>query len=192
MRDLRPALVAVLVFTLLLGLAYPLAMTGTSQVLFGGAADGSVVERDGRPVGSSLIGQDFSADLSLFQSRPSATEYSAEATFFNNLGPNQQDLADLLRENVETYVAREGRYTRGLAAARVPSDAATTSASGIDPHISRENANIQANRVARERGLDLERVRALIDEHGSRPLLGLGEQESINVLELNLALEATR
>lgn len=204
MRELRSAALAVITFTVLLGLAYPLLMTGVSQVIFGGRADGSMVEVDGKVVGSKLIGQDFSretgeedadgnavlaADLRYFQSRPSATGYSPSATFFNNQGPNQQDLADQLKGYVDAYLERERPFTPGLTAAVVPSDAATTSASGVDPHVSEGNARIQANRVAHERGLDRGRVLALIDDNAARPLFGLAGEKSINVLELNLALD---
>jgi K+-transporting ATPase ATPase C chain len=189
MRELRIAAVAAVVLTVLLGLAYPLAMTGAAQVLFSNKADGSVIERDGKAVGSRLIGQDFSDDPSLFQSRPSVTEYSPNASFFNNQGPNQQALADQLKGYVDDYLERERPYTPGLEAADIPADAVTTSASGVDPAISDDNARIQANRVAEERDLPLERVLELIDDYASRPLFGLGGPKSINVLELNLALE---
>jgi K+-transporting ATPase ATPase C chain len=189
LRELRIAAVAAVVLTVLLGLAYPLVMTGTAQVLFGSQADGSVIERDGRAVGSRLIGQDFSDDRSLFQSRPSVTEYSPSATFFNNQGPNQRDLAEQLQGYVDEYLERERTYTPNLTAAGIPADAVTTSASGVDPHISEDNARIQANRVAAERDLPLQGVLELIDDHSSRPLLGLAGPKSINVLELNLALE---
>jgi K+-transporting ATPase ATPase C chain len=209
MRELRAAAVILVAISLALGLAYPLAMTGVGQVVFGGAADGSLVKRDGKVVGSKLIGQDFSRDtgrkddedepilepdLTYFQSRPSATGYSASATFFNNLGPNQQDLADALKANVKTYLDRERPTTPGLRAGGIPSDAVTTSASGVDPAISEANARIQANRVAQRRGLKRARVLALVDDHTSHPLLGLGGEGSVNVLELNLALdrESTR
>ncbi len=209
MRELRAAAIILVAISLALGLAYPLAMTGIGQVVFGGAADGSIVKRDGKAVGSKLIGQDFSRDtgrkddegepilepdLNYFQSRPSATGYSASATFFNNLGPNQQDLADALKANVKTYLDRERPTTPTLRAATIPSDAVTTSASGVDPDISEDNARIQANRVAERRGLDRARVLQLVDDHTSHPLLGLGGEGSVNVLELNLALdrESTR
>ena len=189
LRELKTAALTVLVLTVALGIAYPLVMTGLSQVAFPGRADGSMIERDGKLVGSRLIGQDFSKDAGYFQSRPSATGYAPAATFFNNQGPNQQDLADQLKGFVADYLERERPYTPGLTAARVPSDAATTSASGVDPHISAANARIQANRVAARRGLDRARVLELVDEHASRPLFGLGGEQSINVLELNLALD---
>jgi potassium-transporting ATPase KdpC subunit len=189
MRELRTAAIAVVTFTVVLGLAFPLLMTGLGQVAFPAEADGSMVERDGVAVGSRLIGQSFARHPGYFQSRPSATGYSPAATFFNNQGPNQRDLADQLKGYVKTYLRREGPYTPGLTAARIPADAATTSASGVDPDISEANALIQANRVAERRGLPLARVRALVDAHASRPLLGLAGDTSINVLELNLALE---
>jgi K+-transporting ATPase ATPase C chain len=190
LRELRIAAVAAVALTVVLGLAYPLAMTGAAQVLFPNKADGSVIERDGKAVGSRLIGQDFSHDPSLFQSRPSVTGYSPNASFFNNQGPNQQALADQLEGYVDQYLERERPYTPGLEAADIPADAVTTSASGVDPHISEDNARIQANRVAKQRDLPLERVLELIDDNSSRPLFGLGGPKSINVLELNLALEA--
>jgi K+-transporting ATPase ATPase C chain len=189
MRELKTAAIAVIAFTVVLGLAYPLAMTGIAQVVFPGRADGSMIERDSEIVGSKLIGQDYSKDPSYFQSRPSVTGYAPAATFFNNQGPNQQDLADQLKGYVDAYLERERPYTPGLTAADIPSDAATTSASGVDPHISENNALIQANRVAEERGLPLDRVKDLIDDHASRPLFGLAGEKSINVLELNLALD---
>jgi K+-transporting ATPase ATPase C chain len=192
MRELRTAAIAAVVITLALGLIYPLAMTGVAQVVFPGKSDGSIVERDGKPVGSRLIGQDFSKDPSLFQSRPSATTYNPSGTFFNNQGPNQKDLADQMKGFVADYLKREKPFTPGLTAAGIPPDAVTTSASGVDPQISDANARIQANRVARRRGLPLARVMQLVDEHSSRPLLGLGGPRSVNVLELNLALEAQR
>jgi potassium-transporting ATPase KdpC subunit len=189
MKELKAAAIAVIVFTVVLGLAYPLAMTGISQVVFPGRADGSMIERDGKVVGSKLIGQDFSKDDSYFQSRPSATGYAPAATFFNNQGPNQQELADQLKGYVRAYLKREKPYTPSLTAADIPSDAVTSSASGVDPQISEDNARIQANRVAQERGLDKARVLQLIDDNASRPLFGLAGEKSINVLELNLDLD---
>jgi potassium-transporting ATPase KdpC subunit len=190
MRELRTAAVAALVMTLVLGLAYPLAMTGAAHVLFPGASGGSLLERDGKPVGSRLIGQDFSRRLGDFQSRPSVTGYNPSGTFFNNQGPNQRALAAQLRRLVSAYLEREKPYTPGLSAAQIPPDAVTTSASGVDPQISEANARIQANRVARRRGLPLSRVLAIVRDHAGRPLFGLGGPRSVNVLEVNLALDA--
>jgi potassium-transporting ATPase KdpC subunit len=189
MRELRTAAIAVAVMTLVLGLAYPLAMTGAAQVLFPGSSDGSLVKRDGKTVGSKLIGQDFSKNKGYFQSRPSVTDYNPSGTFFNNQGPNQKDLADQLKGFVDDYLKRERPYTPNLTAAQIPPDAVTTSASGVDPQISEANARIQANRVAKERGVSIQRVMQIVDDHTSRPLFGLGGPKSINVLEVNLALD---
>jgi K+-transporting ATPase ATPase C chain len=189
MRELRTAVVAVIALTVLLGLAYPFAMTGATQLLFPGRADGSMVRVDGRIVGSRLIGQDFSKHPEYFQSRPSVTDYAPAATSFNNQGPNQAELAAQLQANVRSYLRREEPFTPRLTAARIPSDAVTSSASGVDPDISEANARIQANRVAKQRRLPLSHVLAVIDDHASRPLLGLAGDKSVNVLELNLALD---
>jgi potassium-transporting ATPase KdpC subunit len=178
MRELRTAVIAAVALTLVLGLAYPLAMTGVAQVVWPDKADGD----------PTLVAKDYSDDPSLFQSRPSVTEYAADATFFNNQGPNQRALADQLRGYMRDYLRRERPFTPGLRAADVPPDAVTTSASGIDPHISYDNARIQANRVAEERGMALDDVLALVDDATSRPLLGLGGPKSVNVVELNEAL----
>jgi K+-transporting ATPase ATPase C chain len=182
MRELRIAVIAAVVLTLVFGLAYPLAMTGAAQVLFPGKADGE----------QTLIGRDYSKDDSLFQSRPSVTGYAAGATFFNNQGPNQKALAEQLKGYLAAYLKRERPFTPGLEAAGVPPDAVTTSASGVDPQISARNARIQANRVASKRRLPLGRVLALVDDATSRPLLGLGGPKSVNVVKLNAALEAQR
>ena len=182
MRELRNAVIAAVALTVILGLAYPLAMTGVAQVVLPDKADGD----------ATLVAQDYSDDPSMFQARPSVTEYAPDATFFNNQGPNQQALADQLSGYVEDYLERERPYTPGLEAGDIPPDAVTTSASGIDPHISFENAEIQANRVAEERGLPRVRVLDLIVDHSSRPLLGIAGEESINVVELNQALEDQR
>ena len=187
-RDITTAAIFLLLATVVLGLAYPLATTGVAQLLFPGAADGSRVEVDGRTVGSELIGQDFSGRPAYFQSRPSATEYSADVTYFNNLGPNSRELSDFFAAQLDRYLAREGRYDRGLTAADVPVDAVTTSASGVDPQISLANARFQAHRVAAVRGLSLDRVLELVDDNTEGRFLVFGEP-GVNVLELNLALD---
>ncbi len=153
-RDLLTSLLAVVVLTVALGLAYPLAITGIAQVAFPGSADGSQVSLDGRVVGSELIGQEFKGKA-YFHSRPSATEYSGDVTFFGNAGPNSAELRDAIRENLAAYVKLEKPYDRSLTRARVPVDAVTESASGVDPHISEANARIQAHRIAAVRGLPL-------------------------------------
>jgi len=180
---------AIVVITLVFGLVYPLFTTGVAQVLWPNKADGSQVERDGRVVGSRLIGQEFHGPR-YFHSRPSVTDYSANVTYFNNLGPNDKELSDLFKENVAAYLARERPYNPGLRRGAVPPDAVQTAASGVDPHISQANARIQARRVAEERGLSLQRVLPLVDEHTDGRALGLLGEPGVNVLELNLALDA--
>jgi len=209
-RDLLPSVLAIVVLTLMFGVAYPLATTGVAQVLFPNKADGSQIERDGKVVGSGLIGQDFSkpvldengkpkedadgnpvleADTRYFQSRPSATGYSANVTYFNNLGPNSKDLRDMFVANLAAYVKRERPYDPGLKPSGVPVDAVTTSGSGVDPHISQANARIQARRVAKVRGLSLDRVLQLVDDNTDRRALGVLGEPGVNVLKLNLALD---
>jgi potassium-transporting ATPase KdpC subunit len=189
-RDLISSALALLVLTLLLGVAYPLATTGVSQVLWPNKADGSQVERDGKTVGSRLIGQDFEGRPRYFQSRPSATDYSANVTYFNNLGPNNAELRDQFAANLAAYVERERPYDPGLQRSDVPPDAVQTSASGVDPHISPDNAEIQARRVAEERGIDLDRVLELVEESTDGRGLGVFGEPGVNVLDLNLALDA--
>jgi potassium-transporting ATPase KdpC subunit len=184
-RDLTTSLLAIVVMTLVLGLAYPLLTTGAAQVLFPGKADGSRIERNGKVVGSSLIAQDFGKARDLFHPRPSQTSYNPAGTAFNNLGPNSRDLARQLRKNRAAYI-REERLRPGE---RVPVDAVTASASGVDPHISMANARIQARRVAAARGMPLQRVLDLVDEHTDGRGLGVLGEPGVNVLELNLALE---
>jgi K+-transporting ATPase ATPase C chain len=188
-KDLIAATIAIVLFTLLLGVAYPLLTTGVSQVLFPNAASGSKVEVDGDVVGSKLIGQDFRGLPRYFQGRPSVTEYSADVTYFNNLGPNSKELSEFFAEELKAYLARERRYDPGLTAAEVPVDAVTTSASGVDPHISEANARIQARRVAAVRHLPLARVLDLIGAHTDGRTLGLFGEPAVNVLQLNLALD---
>ena len=165
---MRAAAVMLLVCTLVLGLAYPLAMTGAAQLAYPSKADGA----------ARLIARPQPRDR--FQPRPSATGYGLRPTSFNNLGPNQRKLAVQLRKAVRGYLARERPYTPGLTAARIPADAVTSSASGVDPDISPANALIQARRVAKLRGLPLARVQALVREHVSHG--------AVNVNDLNGAL----
>ena len=209
-KDIVGSLVAIVLLTVGFGLVYPLVMTGVAQVTFRDRANGSQVERDGRVVGSSLIGQDFrqpvldangqpqmdeegepvlEADPNWFQSRPSQSGYSANVTFFSNLGPNQKDLADEVKANLDAYLALERPHMPGLTAAGVPVDAVTTSASGVDPHISVANARIQANRIAAVRSAPLERVLTLVRQHTDGRALGLLGEPGVNVLGLNLALD---
>jgi len=174
---MRPV-IAVLLITAVFGFAYPLVMTGAAQVLWPHKADGD----------PTLIAKAYPD--SLFQARPSATGYATDPTAFNNQGPNQRALADQLKGYLRDYLKRERPFTPGLTARRVPPDAVTNSASGVDPQISFANARIQANRVAEKRGLPLSRVMAEVDDATSRPLFGLGGPKSVNVVKLNDALEA--
>jgi potassium-transporting ATPase KdpC subunit len=188
-RELTTSILAVVVFTVLLGLLYPFAVWGIGQVAFSGKADGSQIHMDGRVIGSTLIGQDFSKHPEYFQSRPSATGYSASATYFANRGPNQASTVAFYRTELARYVARERRYVPGLTAAQIPVDAVTASASGVDPHISTANALIQAHRIAAVRRLPLDRVHRLIDDHTDGRFAGLLGEPGVNVVELNIALD---
>lgn len=209
-KDVLTSLLAVAVFIVLLGLAYPLAVTGVSQLTMRDQANGSLVERDGRTVGSRLIAQDFRrpaldadgkpkvdadgepvlvADERYFQPRPSATGYAADATGFSNLGPNGVDTRDAIRGRIDEYLALERRFVPTLDAGRIPVDAATSSGSNVDPQISVANARIQAHRIAAVRGLPLDRVNRLVDDHTSGRALGVLGEPSVEVLSLNLALD---
>ncbi len=189
-NDLRAALVAIVVFTAVLGLGYPLLVTGVAQVAFPHAADGSLIHDEaGRVVGSRLLARDFGGDPGAFQSRPSQSDYSATATFFSNYGPNGADTRAAIAAAARAYLRRERPYVPTLTRAAIPSDAVQTSASGVDPHIGVANARIQAHRVAARRSLPLARVRELIDAHTDGRGLGLFGEPGVNVLELNLALD---
>jgi K+-transporting ATPase ATPase C chain len=189
-RTFVRSIVAVLVLTLVFGLIYPIAFTGLAQVAFADKANGSLVERDGKVVGSSLAAQAFTKPQ-YFHPRPSATapEYNAAATTFANLGPTNPDLAKAVQERAEAILKLEGPYNPGLQIGDIPVDAVTTSGSGIDPHISPANADLQAARIAKVRGLTPERVQELIDDHTDGRWLGLFGEPGVTVLELNLALD---
>jgi K+-transporting ATPase ATPase C chain len=187
-RDITNSVLALVLLTLVLGVAYPLVTTGVAQVLFPGKADGSQIERDGRTVGSRLIAQDFGKAREFFHPRPSQTGYNGAGTGFSNLGPNSKELSDRLAKNRAAYMRQE-QLRPGEEA---PVDAVTGSASGVDPHISKENARIQARRVAAARGMPLEQVLGLVDEHTDGRGLGVLGEPGVNVLELNLALEDAR
>jgi K+-transporting ATPase ATPase C chain len=189
-RDLPTALIAVVAMTIVFGLAYPLAITGIAQVVFPGQANGSKVSFEGRTVGSKLIGQEFKGNA-YFHSRPSATEYSGDVTFFGNAGPNSAELRDAIRENIDAYVKLEKPYDHSLTRDQVPVDAVTESASGVDPQISEANARIQAHRIAAVRHLSLDEVEALISTHTDGRSLGVLGEPGVNVLQLNIALEET-
>jgi K+-transporting ATPase ATPase C chain len=185
---LRTAILMVVVLTILLGIIYPLVMTGIAQVLFPSQANGSLVrDTSGNVIGSALLGQNFTQPQ-YFHPRPSAAGsdgYDATASGGSNLGPTNQKLIDAVKDRTDAY-----RQENGLAAdAPVPVDAVTTSASGLDPDISPANALLQANRVAQARGLSVDQVRSLVNQYTEgRTLFVLGEPR-VNVLKLNLALD---
>jgi K+-transporting ATPase ATPase C chain len=186
LKYLRPAAVMMVLMTLLTGLAYPLAVTGFAQLLFPASASGSLIERDGRVIGSALIGQSFSSP-GYFHSRPSATRlgaYNAAASGGSNAAPTSK----VLIERVGASVAEYNRInTAGAGAA--PPDAVLTSGSGLDPHISPENAALQVSRVATARGLPEWRVRQLVRAATEDRTLGFIGEPRVNVLLVNLSLE---
>ena len=184
----RPALVLFALLSALTGLIYPAAVTGAAQALFPAQAAGSLVVRDGKPVGSVLIGQNFS-DPKHFWGRPSATApqpYNASASGGSNQGPLNPALADAVKARVEALRAADPGNT-----APVPVDLVTASASGLDPDISPAAAHYQAARVARERGMAPDQVNALIVQNTQKPLWGVLGESRVNVLALNLALDAS-
>ena len=183
----RPALVLFAVLTALTGVAYPLAVTGIAQLVFPEQAAGSLIQRGGKVVGSSLIGQDFT-DPKYVWGRPSATgpqPYNASASSGSNLGPLNPALADAVKGRIAALRAADPGN-----AAPVPIDLVTTSASGLDPHLSVAGALYQAARVAKARGLPLVQVQQLIDKHSAGRWFGLLGEPRVHVLQLNLALDA--
>lgn len=185
-NQIRPAILATLVLMVITGALYPGIVTGLAQMIFPRQANGSLVEVDGRVVGSELIGQGFTVPA-YFHPRPSAagSGYDATASGGTNKGPTDRKLADtLIAQSVTEAVANDGAQ-RG----RVPADMATRSASGLDPHISPANAALQVARVAAARGVDADRVRALVQAHTEERTLGFLGEPRVNVLMLNLALD---
>jgi K+-transporting ATPase ATPase C chain len=187
-KDLLTGLIAIVAMTIVLGILYPLAITGISQVAFPGPANGSKVSVDGKVVGSHLIGQEFKGKA-WFHSRPSATEYSANVTFFGNGGPNSKEVREEIREELSAYVKLNKPFDHSLTRADVPVDAVTQSASGVDPDISEANARIQAHRVAAVRGLPLAKAEELISQNTDNRSLGVLGEPGVNVLELNIAID---
>lgn len=186
---LRPALVLFALLSVLTGLLYPLVVTGAAQAVFPQQAAGSLVQRNGQTVGSSLIGQNFS-DPGHFWGRPSATApmpYNAAASGGSNQGPLNPALQDAVKARLEALRAADPGNT-----APVPVDLVTASASGLDPHISLAAAQYQAGRVARARNLPVASVNAVIGQHAEQPLWGLLGEPRVNVLALNLALDGLR
>lgn len=182
LTSLRPALVMTLLFALLLGLAYPLALTGIGQMLFPSQSNGSLVTQKGRVIGSSVVGQAFTSDR-YFHTRPSAAGkgYDGLASSGSNLGPASQALADRVKANLAT-AATPGRP--------VPPDLVTTSASGLDPDISPEAAFYQVERVARTRGIDPAALRRLVSDCIEHPIVGILGERRVNVFALNRRLDA--
>jgi potassium-transporting ATPase KdpC subunit len=208
-RTLIPAVVSMVVLTLALGIVYPLLITGIGQLAFPGNSNGQQIHVAGKLVGSKLIGQQFTdlvykngkvemsdgepvttPDPRYFQSRPSGTvpAYNAAATEFANLGPNDLATKQAIQANAKTYLALNAKYDPGLTISKIPVDAVDTSASGIDPDISQANAWIQAHRIAAVRHLSLATVMSEISKYTVGRGLGFSGEPSVNVLELNLAL----
>ncbi|MDX6425929.1 MAG: potassium-transporting ATPase KdpC subunit [Gaiellaceae bacterium] len=190
LRDLRSSLIALVVLTVVFGLALPALFTGFAQVAFKSQANGSLITRNGHVVGSKLAAQSF-AKPQYFHERPSATApaYNAGATTFANLGPTNPDLAKNVRAAANAILKLEAPYNPGLTIGDIPVDAVTTSASGIDPDISPAYARLQSKRVAAVRHLPPATVQGLVAKYTNGRSLGFLGEPAVNVLELNLALD---
>lgn len=188
LAQLRAALVLLGSLTILLGVVYPLFVTGVAQAAFPRQANGSLIARDGKNVGSSLIGQPFD-DAKYFWSRPSGTSpaYNGAASTGSNLGPTNPALTDAVKQRIDALHAADPENQ-----APIPVDLVTASGSGLDPHISPAAALYQVHRIAKSRGLQEDAVRVLVSQHTERPMLGIFGEPGVNVLALNLALDAAK
>jgi K+-transporting ATPase ATPase C chain len=181
LSQLRPAIALLAIMTVLTGVAYPLAMTGIGQALFPHQANAALITRDGAVVGSEHIGQTFTRP-EYFHGRPSAVGYDAASSGGTNLAPTNRELVDAVAERARRLAAETG-------VERIPVDLVTSSASGLDPHISPDSAHLQIKRVAEARGLPAAELRRIVNEHIDAPLLGVFGAPAVNVLKLNLALD---
>ena len=186
LKQIYPAFAITVVLTVLLGIIYPLAVTGLAQLIFPRQAAGSLIEKDGKVIGSSLIGQPFSGP-SYFHSRPSAagSGYDGTASGGTNLGPTSQKLMDNVKAAAESLLEENP-------GSPIPIDMVTASASGLDPHITPAAAEFQVPRIAKERGMNAEEVRRLVREHTEGRQFGVLGEPRVNVLELNLALDGRK
>jgi K+-transporting ATPase ATPase C chain len=182
------ALIATVVLAVLTGLVYPAVMTGIAQIALKDKANGSLVEVDGKTVGSSLIGQQWEGEQ-WFYGRMSAIDYDASTSSGSNLGPTSKDLASAIQDRAAAIIKLEGQYHPGLTVADIPVDLLTASSSGLDPGISEAAALLQAPRIAEVNGLSEDTVRQLVEDHVEGKQLGFLGEPTVNVLELNIALQ---
>ena len=202
-KELLTAARAVVVLTIVLGLIYPLVVTGIAQVTMPGKANGSFIKQDGKVVGSKLLGVSPTLDTGkkdgdgnpittpdpkFFQPRPSATGYATATSYFSNRGPNSDTARQFYVDQIKAYLALNAKTSPGLTAANIPVDAVETSASGVDPDISKANAAIQARRIAAARNLPLSTITKLVKDHTHGRFIGIFGEPGVNVPELNLAL----